>query len=113
MITNNKITYYHKILNNTTKLYEWSRVLFDDVWIFGGEGSNINKGYENANDVDVRIPMVYVNDTSIFNIGDIIAIGIQDNISKQSDLKDVEFYNVTSININDFGNNPHIHLGGK
>ena len=113
MITNNKITYYHKILNNTTKLYEWSRVLFENVWVFGGKGSNINKGYENANDVNVRIPMEYVQDTSIFSIGDIIAIGVQDNIYKQSDLKDVEYYNVTSININDFGNNPHIHLGGR
>lgn len=113
MITNNKITYYHKILNNTTKLEEWSRVLFEDVWVFGGKGSNINKGYENANDVDVRIPMEYVQDKTIFNIGDIIAIGKQENIEKQSDLNGKEFYNVTSINVNDFGNNPHIHLGGK
>jgi hypothetical protein len=113
MITNNKITYYHKILNNTTKLYEWSRVLFEDVWVFGGKGSSKNKGYENANDVDVRIPMEYVQDNSIFKIGDIIAVGEQPDISKQSDLKDVEYYNVTSINVNDFGNNPHIHLGGK
>ena len=113
MITNNKITYYHKILNNTTKLEEWSRVLFEDVWVFGGEGSNINKGYENANDVDVRIPMEYVQDKTIFKKGDIIAIGEHGNISKQSDLKDVEYYNVTSKNINDFGYNPHVHLGGK
>jgi hypothetical protein len=113
MITNKKITYYHKILNNTTKLYEWSRIVFDEVWLFGGKGSSINKGYENANDVDVRIPMEYVQDTSIFQIGDIIALGEQSNITKQSDLKDVEFYNITSININDFGYNPHIHLGGK
>jgi len=113
MITNKKITYYHKILNNTTKLYEWSRVLFENVWVFGGKGSSINAGYENANDVNVRIPMEYVQDTSIFQIGDIIAIGEQENISKQSELDGKEFYNVTSININDFGNNPHIHLGGK
>lgn len=113
MITNKIITYYHKILNNTTHLEEWSRVLFNDVWVFGRKGASINTGYENSNNVDVRIPMEYVTDTSIFQIGDIVAIGVQDNISKQSDLKDVEFYNVTSININDFGNNPHIHLGGK
>ena len=113
MITNNKITYYHKILNNTTKLYEWSRVLFEDVWVFGGEGSNINKGYENANDVNVRIPLEDVSDTSIFAIGDIVAVGEQENITKQSDLDGKEYYNITSININNFGNNPHIHLGGK
>ena len=113
MITNNKITYYHKVLNNTTKLEEWSRVLFEKVWLFGGKGASINKGYENANDVDIRIPMKYVQDTTIFKVGDIVAVGEHENIERQSDLKDVEFYNVTSININDFGNNPHIHLGGK
>lgn len=113
MITNNKITYYHKVLNNTTKLEEWSKVLFKDVWVFGGKGSSLYKGYENANDVDVRIPMEYVQDKTIFKIGDIIAIGQQENITKQSDLNGKEFYNVTSININDFGYNPHIHLGGK
>lgn len=113
MITNNSITYYHQVLNQTTRLPEWSKVVFEDVWVFGGKGSGINKGYENANDVNVRIPMEYVTDTSIFQIGDIIAVGVQDNISKQSDLNGKEFYNVTSININNFGNNPHVHLGGK
>ena len=44
--------------------------------------------------------------------GDIICKGnIETNITKQSDLE--ESYNITSININDFGNEPHIHLGGK
>lgn len=113
MITNNSITYYHKTLNDITHLEEWNRILFSDVWAFGGKGSSINKGYENANDINVRIPMKYVNDKNIFQIGDIIAIGEQGNISKQSDLNGTEFYNVTSININSFGNNPHIHLGGK
>jgi hypothetical protein len=113
MISNNNITYYHKILNNTTKLEEWSKIIFKDIWVFRGKGSSINKGYENANDINVRIPMEKVQDKSIFKIGDIIAIGEQEDIVKQSDLKDVEYYNVTSININDFGNNPHIHLGGK
>ncbi len=113
MITNNKITYYHKVLNEVTRLEQWQKIVFNDVWVFGGKGSGINKGYENANDVNVRIPMEYVDDFTIFKIGDIIAVGIQEDISKQSDLEGKEFYNVTSININNFGNNPHIHLGGK
>lgn len=112
MITNNSITYYHKELNNN-KIYTWGKTIFESVWVFGGKGSSINKGYENANDVNVRIPMDIVEDTSIFKVGDIIAIGIQGNIEKQSDLNGKEFYNVTSVNINNFGNNPHIHLGGK
>lgn len=117
--------------------------------LFGGKGSSINKGYENANDINIRIPFtdllaglpikgtktkqvdemklrilnnIQVKKLSkeevltikeIFSIGDIIAIGHQDDIQKQSDLQGKEFYNVTTVNINNFGNNPHIHLGGK
>lgn len=113
MITNNVITYYHKTFNKNTKLEEWDRTFFNNVWVFAGKGSSINKGYENANDMNVRIPMEYVEDTSIFHIGDIVAIGEHPNISKQSDLEGKEFYNVTSVNINNFGNNQHVHLGGK
>ena len=112
MITNNKITYYKKSWNEN-RIEIWTKYVFDDVWVFGGKGSSINKGYDNANDVNVRIPMELVKNTDLFKIGDIVAIGIQGNITKQSDLKGIEFYNITSININDFGNNPHVHLGGK
>ena len=148
MITNNDITYYHKTLDEN-KLPIWNRYILEDVWAFGGKGSSINRGYENANDINVRIPFtdllaglpikgtktkqvdamqlrilnnIEVKKLSkeqvetirnIFSIGDIIALGHQDNIEKQSDLKGIEFYNVTSVNINNFGNNPHIHLGGK
>jgi len=113
MVTNNNITYYIKRLDENTKLEKWQMLYIKDVWVYGGKGSSINKGYENANNVDVRIPIERVKDTSIFHIGDIIAIGKQRPITKQSDLNGIEFYNVTSINVNKFGNNPHIHLGGK
>ena len=109
MISNNNITYYK--LNKEEQ--EWTRYVFRDIWLFGGKGSSINAGYENANDVNVRIPLNKVKDISIFAIGDIVVKGIYGNIEKQSDLNGLEFYNVTSITINDFGNNPHIHLGGK
>lgn len=112
MITNKAITYYHKTLNEN-KLEQWTKTVFENVWVFGGKGSSINKGYDNANDVNVRIPMELVENTDLFKIGDIVAIGIQGNITKQSDLKGIEFYNITSININNFGNNPHVHLGGR
>ena len=84
---------------------------FEKAWHFGGKGSSINRGYENANDISVRIPMEFVTDTELFTIGDIISIGTTPPITKQSDLD--EFYNVTSITINEYGNNPHVHLGGK
>lgn len=112
MITNNVITYYHKGLNEQ-RLETWVKYVFKDVWAFGGKGSSINKGYDNANNINIRIPMKYVTDTSIFNIEDIVAIGEQPAITKQSDLNGKEFYNIRSVNINNFGNNPHVHLGGK
>lgn len=115
MITNASLTHYHKTLDETTRLEKWIRYNYDNVWFFGGKGSSINKGYENANDVDVRIPYDK-NDIDISNlsIGDIMVKGTLDiDITTQQDLKNYEVYNITSINDNNFGINRHIHLGGK
>lgn len=115
MITNASLTHYHKTIDNETRLEKWIRHNYDNVWWFGGKGSSINKGYENANDVDVRIPY-NKNDIDISNlaIGDIIIKGtLGIDITTQQDLKNYEVYNITSINDNNFGINQHIHLGGK
>ena len=115
MITNASLTHYHKTLDETTRIEKWIRYNYENVWWFGGKGSSINKGYENANDVNVRIPYDK-NDIDISNlaIGDIIVKGtIETDITTQQDLKNYEIYNITSINDNNFGINPHIHLGGK
>ena len=115
MITNASLTHYHKTLDETTRLEKWIRYNYAHVWWFGGKGSSINKGYENANDVNVRIPYDK-NDIDISNlaIGDIIIKGTLDtDITTQQDLNSYEVYNITSINDNNFGINRHIHLGGK
>ena len=115
MIINASLTHYHKTLDETTRLEKWIRYNYDNVWWFGGKGSSINKGYENANDVNVRIPYDK-NDIDIGNlaIGDIIIKGTLNNdITTQQELKNYEVYNITSINDNNFGINRHIHLGGK
>lgn len=115
MMTNASLTHYHKTIDNETRLEKWIRYNYDNVWWFGGKGSSINKGYENANDVDVRIPYDKNNiDISNLAIGDIIIKGTLDiDITTQQDLKNYEVYNITSINNNNFGINQHIHLGGK
>lgn len=115
MITNASLTHYHKTIDNETRLEKWIRHNYDNVWWFGGKGSSINKGYENANDVDVRIPYDKNNiDISNLAIGDIIIKGtLGIDITTQQDLKNYEVYNITSINDNNFGINKHIHLGGK
>ena len=112
MITNKTITYYSKGLDNT-KLETWTKTIFTSAWVYQTKGSIQNAGYENANKVEIRIPMKFVKAGFIFKIGDIVAIGKQEDITKQSDLKGIEFYNVTTVNINYFGSQPHIHLGGK
>lgn len=115
MITNASLTHYHKTIDSETRLEKWIRYNYDNVWWFGGKGSSINKGYENANDVDVRIPYNQ-NEIDISNlaIGDIIIKGtLATDITTQQDLNEFEVYNITSINDNNFGINKHIHLGGK
>ena len=114
MITNSSLTIYHKDgLDVSTKLEKWTRYNYDKVWYFGGKGASINKGYDNANDVEIRIP--YGNlDITKFALGDIIVKGTLDfDINTQKDLKNYDIYNITSIKNNTFGNNPHIHIGGK
>ena len=114
MITNSNITVYHQDGLDTNHLEKWTRYNYSNVWFFGGKGASLNKGYDNANDVDIRIP--YNSSISIgnFSIGDIVVQGTLDlNITKQQDLSSYQIYNITSINDNNFGNNPHIHLGGK
>ena len=116
MICNSNLTVYHKTLDEETRLEKWIRFNYENVWFFGGKGAGINKGYENANDVQIRIPYDMNENLNIanFSIGDIVCKGnIEKTITSQSELNDVEFYNITAINNNTFGNNQHIHLGGK
>lgn len=116
MLVNSSLTVYHKTLDKETRLEKWIKYNCYDVWWFGGKGASINKGYDNANDVEIRIPYELNADLDInnFAIGDILVQGIRhDDIKTQQDLSNDEVYNITSINNNTFGNNQHIHLGGK
>lgn len=116
MITNSELTVYHKTLNTQTRLEKWTRYNYSKVWWFGGKDAGIDKGYENANDVEIRLP--YKENSNIsttnFAIGDILIKGNIDlEISTQQDLANYEIYNITSIKDNTLGNNPHVHIGGK
>ena len=116
MICNSKVTIYHMGgLDVSTNLEKWIRHNYDNAWFFGGKGAGINKGYEDANDVQVRLPYDQNElDINNFSIGDIIVKGeLTEDIETQQDLEGYEIYNITSINNNDFGMNQHIHLGGK
>lgn len=121
MLVNSSLTVYHKGLDEKTRLETWTRYNYgnendDKVWFYGGKGASTNEGYENANDVKVRIPYDINPNLNIqnFKIGDILVQGHLDlDIKTQSDLKYCNFYNITSVVDNKFGNNQHIHICGK
>ena len=96
-------------------MYLITRYNYNKIWWFGGKGASTNKGYDNANDVQIRIPYNQ-NEINISNIaiGDIVVKGnLNLDITKQQDLKNYQVYNITSINNNTFGSEPHVHLSGK
>lgn len=113
MLVNSSLTVYHKV--EIDHDYKWVRYNYDNIWWFGGKGSSLNKGYENANDVQIRIPydLNPKLDYNNFGIGDILVKGtIKTDITSESDIES-EYYNITSLNNNIFGNNLHIHISGK
>ena len=115
MLTNSSLTVYHKV--EIDHDYKWVRYFYKNIWWFGGKGSSLNKGYENANDVQIRIPydLNPSLDYNNFGIGDILVQGEYEDIVSENDLKDlnIPYYNITSLNNNTFGNNKHIHISGK
>ena len=117
MLTNSKLTVYHYAgVDENTHYDVWTRYNYDKVWFFGGQGAGINKGYDNANDVQIRIPYDENANLDInnFSMGDILVQGeLSENITRQQDLQDYLIYNITSLTDNTYGKNKHIHIGGK
>lgn len=121
MLVNSSITIFHKDFDEINRIEKWIRFNYGEennpkVWWYGGKGASLNEGYENANDVKIRIPYELNDNLDIanFKIGDIIVKGtIKQDIKTQQDLLEYETYNIMSIVNNDYGNNKHIRLGGK
>ena len=112
MLVNSSLTVYHKV--EIDHDYKWIKYFYKNIWWFGGKGSSLNKGYENANDVQIRIPYELNQDLDYnnFGIGDILVQGEYKDITSEEDIQS-EYYSITSLNNNVFGNNKHIHIGGK
>lgn len=115
MISNCSLTVYHKGFDTVRRIETWARFNYSNIWWFGGKGASIDKGYDNANDVQIRISRLDHNiDVSNFTIGDILVKGkVEIDINTQQDLDGYEVYNITSIKDNNFGTKPHLHIGGK
>ena len=65
MLVNSDMTLYHKVLDTETRLEKWERYYIEKVWWYGGKGANTQTGYENANDVQIRIPYDTVSYTHL------------------------------------------------
>ena len=116
MLVNTGITHFHKTIDESSRLERWEKYNYGQAWWFGTEGATVNKGYDNSNQVNVRIWYNSNQDLKIekFKVGDIIVKGNVDvNITSQQDLIGYEFCNITGINDNNFGNSPHIHVKGQ
>lgn len=115
MLVNSSLTVYHKV--EIDHDYKWIKYYYKKIWWFGDKGASLNKGYENANDVQIRIPydLNPKLDYNNFGIGDILVKGEYEDIQSENDLinLNIPYYNITSLTNNTFGNNKHIHLGGK
>ena len=112
MLVNSSLTVYHKVVRNHEDT--WEKHFYKNIWWFGGKGSSLNKGYAEANDVQIRIPYDLNPDLdyNTFGIGDILVQGERKDITNEEDIQG-EYYNITSLNNNTFGNNKHIHVSGK
>ena len=112
MLVNSSLTVYHK--TEIDHDYKWIKYFYKNIWWFGGKGASLNKGYAEANDVQIRIPYdLNPNlDYNNFWICDILVQGEHKDITSEQDIQG-EYYNITSLNNNVFGNNKHIHVSGK
>lgn len=111
MPTNTDITLYQ----NNKGAFEKKYIEF--VMWQGGDGYSISKGYENANNIDIWVP-INKNDLSgiVFKAGDIVVKGNVDlKITTEYDLKNYKTYKITEIVENKYGSvdMQHIFIGAK
>lgn len=115
MITNTKVTIYHRGVTNHSPSY--TRYVINKAMWQGGHGSSIDRGIEESNDVRCYIP--YENDNLAnvsIAIGDYILKGENvANITTKSDLASTDVYTIQSIIPGDYGSESmkHLKIGAK
>ena len=110
MITNSDATLYRRKYNVAINGDEWERVYIPDLWWYAEEDSVVTTdGLKSVNKYTVRIP-----DTDIqMKKDDYLVKGNADVMMETiSDLKGLHFFKVISANYADYGENPHILVGG-
>ena len=115
MITNTKVTIYHRGVSNHQPTY--TKYIVNKAMWQGGHGSSLNRGIEEANDVTCYIPLENDNLKGVsIAIGDYILKGeFSNNIASKSDLEGKDVYTIRSITDEDYGssNMQHLKIGAK
>jgi len=129
MMTNTKMSVFNRYKVQSTGEIVYKRHIIDEVFWDDARGVNRNAGYENADSVNVYIPFDK-NDLSkfveakqydgtgwTFQNGDYIVKGKVDiqEVSKIKELSDYEVFEITLIDVKDFGssNMQHFEIRGK
>lgn len=110
MLTNTDVTIYSRKYDKASRLDKWIRTYIPEAWWFKEEKSTLTpEGRINADVYTIRIP----GTGAIIKKDDYIVRGnCNIKIETVKDLENVEKVRVTSVNYNDFGDNPHIKVVG-
>lgn len=110
MLTNTDLTIFHRVHDPVTRLDKWERTYVDAAWWFKDSKATLNTdGLTVADVYYVRIP-----DTSLVISKDDYLVKGDCGVDMQT-VKDLEGYEktrATTVNINTFGDNPHIKVVG-
>lgn len=111
MITNTDVTLYRCVYDASARFDRWEREYIPKAWWFKAESSSVDaEGLHRADSIVVRIPDISVQ----IKKEDMLVKGECDiEVTRPSDLDGVESIKVMAVNYNDFGNTPHIKVGGQ
>lgn len=110
MLTNTDLTIFHRVHDPVTRFDKWERTYVDAAWWFKDSKATLNiDGLTVADVYYVRIP-----DTSLVISKDDYLVKGDCGVDMQT-VKDLEGYEktrATTVNINTYGDNPHIKVVG-
>lgn len=111
VITNADVTVYRKAYDPKTRLDSWEREYVPAAWWYKSEQSSVDAdGMHRADTITIRIPDLSVKVAK----EDMIVRGkCELDITTPKDLEGLEYCKVMSANYNNFGDTPHIRIGGQ
>lgn len=110
MLTNSDCTIYSRICTDGSSESQWRRQYVPECWWFVETKSSItNEGLKSADILHLRIQNLGVK----LKKDDILVKGnCTVNVQTVKDLADHKYFKATTVNYNQFGENPHIKVVG-